>query len=53
MSAYGCRADDRSEAFLCEKTKENSTPLGEKVKKEVKKLLKARVIKRIPANEAG
>ena len=52
MSAYGCRANDRSEAFLCKKTMENSAPLGRKVKKEVNKLLKSSVIERISANEA-
>ena len=53
MSAYGCRADDRSEAFLCEKTKENSTPLGGESQQGGQKLLKAGVIERIPANEAA
>ena len=53
MSAYGCRAHEWSKTLLHEKTEENSTTLGIKSKKEVKKLLKSGVIERIPANKAA
>ena len=53
MPTDGHRASKWNKTLLRKEAKENSTTLGEKVKKEVKKLIKAGVIERIPAKESA